>query len=373
MNLDNAVRAIESENILKNHIWYDEFLDSIMTDWNGPERQWKDADDKLLCLFLQRHVGLNRISVNQAHDAAEIAAFHYTRNECRDWLNGLQWDETERLPYMLSDGFGAEHDAYAQAVGRCWMVSIVARVMHPGCKVDTVPVLEGGQGIGKSSGLAIIGGKWFVECHENVMGKDFYGVLNGHMLVEISEMHSFSRAEVERIKGIISCQVDRYRKAYGRNTEDHPRHTVLVCTTNRDDWQKDETGARRFWPVKCGDINLHYLKTNRDQLFAEAVHRYRAGEKWWDVPAEDQKEQTNNRRDVDAWEPAIEQWLTDSARNSVQVGVILEDCLGIEIKEHDILRQKRVSRILRALGWVNKVRRDTDCQNRRMWVRDDVY
>lgn len=371
MNLDNAVRAIEITDGLMGHIWYDEFLDSILTDWQGATRKWRDADDVKLCLYLQRHIGLTRISVGQAHDAATIAAFHDTRNECKDWLSGLQWDETERLPYLLSDGFGAQHDAYTQAVGRCWMVSMVARVMQPGCKVDTVPVLEGTQGIGKSSALAIIGGKWFIECHESVMSKDFFGVLDGHMLVEISEMHGFSRSEVERIKGIISCQVDRYRKAYGRNTEDHPRHTVLVGTTNRDDWQRDETGARRFWPVACGDINLEYIKTNRDQLFAEAVYRYNAGEKWWDVPTAEQQLQTDNRREGDSWERAIEIWLSETARDRVQIGDILSECLNIETKDQAPIDQKRVGRALRVLGWVNKVRRDADGKNRKMWVKEE--
>lgn len=369
MNLDNAVRAIELDHSLKNHIWYDEFLDSILTDWNGETRQWKDADDVLLCLYLQRHIGLTRISVSQAHDAALVAAFHDRRNECRDWLSGLEWDETERLPYLLSDGFGAQHNAYTQAVGRCWLVSVVARVMRPGCKVDTVPVLEGGQGIGKSSALAILGGKWFVEGHESVMTKDFFGVLDGHMMVEISEMHAFTRAELERVKGIISCQVDRYRKAYGRNTENHPRHTVLVCTTNRDDWQRDDTGARRFWPVACGDINLHYLTENRDQLFAEAVYRYNQSESWWDVPNADQLIEADARRDVDSWESIIEQWLQSTARTTVTVGDILTDCLEIETKEHDQMRQKRVGRILRALGWENKPRRDENGRFRKVWMR----
>ena len=383
-NLDNAVRALEGDPVLKNSVRYDEFLDAIITDWNGPTRKWKDADDVLLCLYLQRHIGLSRISVNQAHDAAIVAAFHNTQNEIHDYLNGLQWDGIERLPFMLSDGFGADNNAYTQAVGRCWMVSMAARALNPGCKVDTVPVLEGPQGKQKSSALAVIGGKWFVECHENVMSKDFYGVLTGHILVEISEMHTFSRAEIERVKGIISCQVDRYRKAYGRHTEDHPRHTVLVGTTNRDDYHKDETGGRRFWPVLCREISLDYLRENRDQLWAEAVHRYRlapahataeqriaAGAAWWDIPEADQQQEIAARRDVDSWETAIEEWLLSTARQSVTVTDVLKDCLEIEVREHDQMRQKRVGRVLRALGWVSKVRRDPDGKNRKVWMIAD--
>ena len=367
MNLDNVIRVLEADPNIKGHIWYDEFLDAIMTDRQGEPRKWRDDDDIWLQLYAQRHIGLHQVGLGTCHDAAKMAALHDTRNECKEWLNGLQWDGTERLTHMLSDGFGTPQDAYTQAVGRCWMVSIVARVMRPGCKVDTVPVLEGIQGAGKSTALSILGGKWFVECHESVMTKDFFGVLTGHMLVEISEMHSFTRAEVARIKGIISCQVDRYRKAYGRHTEDHPRHTVLVCTTNRDDWQKDETGARRFWPVLCGEINKEWLTVNRDQLFAEAVARFNRGEAWHDVPVAEQQAQVEARRDVDSWEDNVAAWL--EGRNRTQIGAVLEDCLGIELAKQDPMMQKRVGRILRALGWSTRSIRGDDGRVLRGWVK----
>ena len=158
MNLDNVVRVLEADPNIKGHIWYDEFLDAIMTDRQGETRKWRDDDDIWLQLYAQRHIGLHQVGLGTCHDAAKMAALHDTRNECRNWLNGLQWDGTERLAHMLSDGFGTQQDAYTQAVGRCWMVSIVARVMRPGCKVDTVPVLEGVQGAGKSTALAILVG-----------------------------------------------------------------------------------------------------------------------------------------------------------------------------------------------------------------------
>lgn len=367
MSLDNAIRALEHDNSLLKHVWYDQFLDAIVTDWNGPMRQWADVDDVALCAYMQRYLGLTRLSVFQAHDAALMAAFHNPKNECKDWLNALAWDGTERLPYLLSEGFGAAHNAYTQAVGRCWMVSMVARVMRPGCKVDTVPVLEGEQGTFKSSALHVLGGKWFIEAHESVMTKDFFGVLNGHMIVEISEMHSFTRAEVERIKGVISCQVDRYRKAYGRNTEDHPRHTVLVCTTNRDDWQRDDTGARRFWPVRCGYVTLDWLTDNREQLFAEAVHRYRQREKWWDVPEVEQRQEVENRREIDSWEKPVLEFI--HSRKSATIGQILDECLNIETAKQDIIIQRRVGKILRVNGWHATTIRASDGSPRRAWVR----
>jgi len=366
MNLDNVVRVMGGDPLLSGHIWYDEFLDSIVTDWNGPERKWADRDDIALQLYMQRHVGLHRIGLSTAHDAAKVAAFHNVKNEVKTYLNGLQWDGIERLQDMLADGFGAAKTAFTQAVGRCWMVSMVARVMQPGCKVDTVPVLEGEQGKRKSSALAVIGGKWFVECHESVMSKDFFGVLDGHILVEISEMHSFSRSEVERIKGIISCQVDRYRKAYGRHTEDHPRKTVLVGTTNRDDWHRDETGGRRFWPVRCGDIDIAWLEAQRDQIWAEAVANYKNGGCWWDVPVDEQQAEIEARRDADAWEPKIEEWLT--GRDSVQLAHLMSECLEIPTPKQDLMLQRRIGRILRALGWQSINKRSENGRVFKMWT-----
>lgn len=366
MNLDNVVRAMESDPNLSEHFWYDEFIDAILTDWNGQERKFTDADAIALQLYMQRHVGLHRIGLITVHDAAKVAAFHNVKNEVKTYLNGLQWDGIERLGDMLSDGFGAQKTAFTQAVGRCWMVSMVARAMSPGCKVDTVPVLEGEQGKRKSSALNVIGGKWYSECHENIMNKDFFGVMNGNLLVEISEMHSFTRAEVERIKGIISCRVDRYRKPYGRLTEDHPRKTVLVGTTNKDDWHRDETGGRRFWPVRCGDISLEWLEAQRDQLFAEAVHRYKAGEAWWDVPLEDQIAEIDARRDVDVWENVIATWI--EGRDSIRLEHLMNDCLGLETKDHSVLVQRRTTRILRIFGWHSITKRDENGKTGRFWV-----
>jgi putative DNA primase/helicase len=369
-NLDNAVRALEGHPELAGRIWYDEFLDSVVTSWAGPERRWKDADDVLLTLFLQRHVGLTRVGVQCCHDAALVAAFHDVRNECKAYLESTVWDGVPRLAYLMSEGFGAEENAYTQAVGRCWVTSMVARVFRPGCKVDTVPVFEGLQGAGKSSGLAILGGKWFVEAHEPATSKDFFEVLRGHMLVEISEMHSFSRSEVERIKGVISCQVDRYRKAYGRNTEDHPRQTVLACTTNRDDWQKDDTGARRFWPVACSTVSAEWLTWNRDQVFAEAVALFKAGASWWDVPVEQQRDEVESRRMVDAWESTIEEWI--GSRDRVQSRHILSDCLQIDLAKQDDLAGKRVARVMRTLGWKQHVLRDPREKGKkiRTWIKN---
>jgi predicted P-loop ATPase len=375
MNVDNAITAIEKDPELRGHVWYDEFLDKILTTWKGPLREWSDREDIALQPYLQRHKGLHSIGEKASRNALLDVAFRDSRNGCKEWLEGHKWDSNPRLEDVMSRGFGATDSAYSRAVGRCWFVSMVARVLSVGVsKVDTVPVLEGSQGAGKSSALSIIGGDWYTECHESVMTKDFYGVLQGNMLVEIAEMHSFTRAEVERIKGVISCQKDRYRKAYGKNTTDHIRRAVLVCTTNREDWHKDETGGRRFWPILCEKIDLEWIRANRDQLFAEAVHKYKAGEPWWDVPLEDQAAEVEARRDVDSWEDVL-RGLNPAKRYTTTE--ILEITLGIPVSGHDGMSQKRVSRAMKALGWKSKVEKEPsggaggDRRSIRKWRTDE--
>src|SRR5690606_16976269 len=155
----------------------------------------------------------------------------------------LKWDGTSRIERLMIEGFGTLDSQYYREISRCFLISIAARICEPGCKVDTMPVFEGPQGNRKSSALRALGGKFFTECHEKVTSKDFYSVLHGHFLVEIAEMDAFSGAQVETIKGVISNQVDRYRLPYDKHATSNPRQCVFAGTTNRRDWNRDETGA----------------------------------------------------------------------------------------------------------------------------------
>lgn len=355
MNLANAVTVLEKHPALQGHIWYDEFRVRMFTDWAGELRQWADSDDSQLALWLQRAIGLSKISSGIAHEAAVLVAKANTRNECRQWMESLKWDGQERLPQLMATGFGAEASEYAARVGECWVMSMVARVFKPGCKVDYMPVFEGSQGIGKSTALRVLGSPWFTECHESVLTKDFYGVLQGALIVEISEMHCFGKAEVERIKGVITCQSDRYRAPYGRNTEDHPRQSVFAGTTNRYDWNKDETGARRFWPIRCLDVRLGWLEDNRDQLFAEAVTKFQEGLDWWGVPADAAAAEQEARRAADSWEDTIRDWLSGQMTYDMTIAQVLSGALRLEPSKQDRVSQMRAASALRILGWESQV------------------
>jgi len=223
-------------------------------------------------------------------------------------------------------------------------------VMSPGCKVDTMPVFEGSQGLGKSSALATLGGEWFGECHEDFGSKDFVLSLKGKWLIEVAEMHSFRRQDVDRLKGIMSTRIDRVRVPYGRMTEEHPRQSVFAGTTNRDDWQADDTGARRFWPVRCGFLDLKWLTDCREQLFAEALRRYQEAENWWSVPTEAAAAAADERRPEDPWECVLADHLEPTRTYSSRE--LMNHPLQIDTENQSQATAARVGRVLRRLGWV---------------------
>jgi putative DNA primase/helicase len=243
---------------------------------------------------------------------------------------------------------------------------MVARIYQPGAKVDYMPVFEGAQGINKSFALDAIGGQWFAESHEDITSKDFRQTLRGKMLVEFSELHAFKRAEIERIKGMITCRVDRYRESYGRHAKDYPRRCVFAGTTNRDDWVNDDTGARRFWPIRCTAISLDYLRGNREQLFAEAVSLFKAGAQWWDINQDLASQEQNERRDDDVWTSPVLNYA--ERKEFVIVREILSDVLGIEAKGQTSAEAIRVSRILRIAGY-SKYQKWYLGRNEKVWKK----
>ena len=364
-NLDNICKVLEGFDHVSQVLWFDEFHEKIMCNWGEDVREWTDADDLKLTRIIQSQVGIPKVSTQTVHDAVMLVAHGRVRNEVKEWLLKLKWDKTPRLALLLPDGFGTTPTEYHQMVGRCWLISMVARILRPGCKVDTMPIFEGAQGAGKSSALRVLGGEWFTECHESVTSKDFYGVLKGAWLVEISEMHSFSRTEVERIKGVISCQIDRYRSPYGRNAEDHPRRSVFAGTTNRDDWNSDETGARRFWAVACGAVDLEWLRTHREQLFAEALHLFVNGAQWWDVPADEAARQAELRRPADTWEDQLKEWLEPDKDYTTRD--ILIECMRLEVGKHDRRMERRIAICMRVLGWRSVIAKTFDRKSVRLW------
>lgn len=358
VNVDNAVRVLEFYEPLKNIIWFDEFHQKYFT--GDPAREWKNVDTLNLTTYMQRVIGLSKLSDEMIYKACVIYGHKRIRNEPRDWMESLVWDKTERIAWFLHEAFGAsEESEYVWAASKNFWIGMVARILQPGCKMDNMLVLEGQQGTYKSTALNIIGGSWYTETRGSVLEKDFFLNLHGKLIVEIAELSAFRKAEITAIKQVISCRTDRYRAPYDRTSEDHPRQSVFVGTTNEGTYLSDNTGGRRFWPVVCGEINLDYAKENRDQLFAEAVALYKSGATWYEMPRMETERVQEIRRHVDEWETVIDIWL--ERRNETSIGEITGDCLRIEIGKLDMGSTRRVGGILRRLGWLKG--------EKNLWVR----
>lgn len=311
-----------------------------------------DADDVAFQAWLATAYSMN-VALQTVRDGIGAAAFQNPRDEVRDYFESLAWDGVPRLSSWFTVYFGAEPTSYVSAVGRCWLISAVARCYQPGCQVDYMPVLEGKQGIGKSTGLAALAVRreWFMDAPLDFKSKDTADALNGPLIVEIGELDSFQKAELTAAKAFISRQVDRYRGAYGRRNGDHRRRVVFAGTTNEDAYLRDPTGARRFWPIKCTVIDRDAIARDRDQLWAEAVAAYRAGEAWWpdgEVTALAATEQ-EQRYQGDDWEGVVEGFV--QTRAEVSAREVATEALRFDAKEIHSGISRRISAVLTRLGW----------------------
>ena len=325
---------------------------------------WADEHDVLTAAWLQG------ISVNKeiAGQAVQVVAKEHSFHPIRDYLNALEWDGVSRIDSWLTVYLGVEPSDYIQAVGPKFLIGAVARICQPGCKADTSPIFEGPQGNQKSTALrALAGDAFFTDDVAEMGSKDSVMGTRGVWIIELSELDSMTRAEVSRVKAFMSRQVDRIRPPYGRRIMSFPRECIFAGSTNKDDYLKDETGNRRWWPVRCGRINIDELQRDRDQLWAEAGTRFRAGEAWWidsaQLSAAATQEQ-QQRYDEDAWQPLIEEWV--QGHEHVTVNQILRNCLEKQPRDWNQGDKTRVARCLRAIGWTRK-RAPKDEQGHREW------
>jgi predicted P-loop ATPase len=333
-------------------------------------RPCSDVDVGVVQERLQ-HLGLSRLSKDVMHQAVDIRAVECRFHPVRTYLESLDWDGTQRISSLFPAYFGATHTDYATAIGTMFMVGMVARIFDPGCKADHMVVLEGPQGTLKSTACQVLGGAFFSDNLPDVSsGKDVAQHLRGKWLIEVSEMHAMNRAETTQLKAFITRQVERYRPSYGRKEVIEPRQCVFIGTTNRDTYLRDETGGRRFWPVKAGRINIKDLIRDRDQLFAEAVHHYRTGCGWWpdkDFEVQHIAPEQAARYEADVWEENIAFYLKTNTK--VTIGQIAKEALLIETPRIGRVEQNRIVAALERLGWRReKPPGQTDWQGKTWWV-----
>lgn len=279
--------------------------------------------------------GKRQMSVAAVTAAVMSAARSNRFHPVRDYLTKLEWDGELRLTKLLPRYFGVADSHYSQEVGRRWLISAVARVMRPGCKVDTMLIIEGEQGKKKSSALAaLVGADWFADTKLDLGKVDAYQALRGKWVIEMAELDAMKNQELTRIKAFLTSSKDSYRPSYGKRTLDYPRQTVFAGTTNEDKYLHDLTGNRRFWPVRAETILVDELARDRDQLWAEALQAFNCGTDkggcWWldtdELIAAAEGEQESRMVDEHPWTPIVRDWLRRCALpNSLSRPVGSED------------------------------------------------
>lgn len=290
--IDNAYIIIRHDPLLKGAVAYNDLKVRPVALRSLPWREvadevngstWNDSDDAALRWYLEKYYKLT--GKEKIMDGMMKAAKDNAINPIKNYLEGLAWDGVPRLETLLVDYLGAEDTAYTRAVTRKTFTAAVARIFEPGCKFDYVLTLSGPQGRGKSTLVAKMSNGWYTDSLAGIGTKEAYENIQGYWLVELGELAAMRKIEIETIKNFISKQVDSYRAAYGRRVEDHPRQCIFIGTTNSTAFLRDDTGNRRFWPVRLGDaapkltVWGDLTQQTIDQLWAEAVTLYREGER----------------------------------------------------------------------------------------------
>jgi len=374
VNIDNAVRALSNFAPTHDLFWYDDFHQRILKKSDKPDGRptpWTDGDTLRLTQLMQAEACMGQFGDELWFKAVTARAMTVRKNEVTEWIKSLKWDGVQRLSSFFEDALGVDRTAYSQAVSRNFWRSMVARAVNPGCKVDTMVILEGKQGAKKSTALSEIAGPaWHTESTESITTKDFYLCLQGKLLVEIAELDSFGKNESTKIKQVISNCNDTYRTPYGRVAEDHPRQCVFAGTTNEKHYLRDATGGRRFWPLRVGEVSLDAIRDMREQCFAEAYSEILGGCTWWDMPVEETLKEQVDRQTVDIWEDMIYGVVRHREEAPLYPDEIYTDMLGIPVDRRDRQTQMRVTAIMAKLGWENIVKWNAlEKRSERVWMK----
>ncbi len=376
--LANLILYLCNHRLWKGVLAYDEFNARVVIrnrpPWSDevPDAALTDHHESLIRVWFQRDedIAANQGDVGRAvQAAAQSNRFH----PVREYFDALIWDGTPRIDSWLVTYLRADDTPYARAVGPRFLISAVARIYEPGCKADHMLVLEGPQGKQKSEALRTLAVRdaWFTDRLSHVASKDAAQETAGVMLIEAAEMDALVKATTSSIKSFVTRRHDRFRPPYGKHLINRPRQCVFAGTINppAGGYLKDPTGARRFWPVAChGMIDRAGIERDCDQLWAEAIARFKAGAKGWletpELEALAAVEQAA-RFKIDVWQEPITKWL--SKRKDTGVSEVLKHVLGMSIREQSRAAEMRVASILTNLGFTKHRARKGNKRENRYW------
>ena len=375
-NTSNVRVALDNDPALRGLVTYNRMRDEFVLNRAVPgtpgcgeyPRPFDDDDLPDIQAHLQHSCYLPNVGPRPVTDAFRGWAKAHSFHPIKDYLEALVWDEKERLPSFLSVYHGAANGAYEQAVGTMFLISMVARIYQPGCQCDYTLVLEGKQGAGKSTFCRLLAGEQFSSSSlpTDLSIKDASHHIGGFWLMEFPELASMIRTEPAALKSFLTRRSEKFRPVYKTATVDRPRQCVFVGTTNNETYLRDVTGDRRYWPVKVDKLDRDALIRDRDQLLAEGVHRFKAGEHWW--PEEGFEEVTiqpeqSARFEEDGWRDDVEDFVKFKS-----ITTIADVARGIGLSINEIGKtsvHNRLRVILSRIGWVKDGR---TVSGRTRWV-----
>ena len=371
-NQSNVLRAAKKLDVTLRR---DEFLDKTVVQYRGYSGHYEDPQRNQIWLDIDRKFHF-QVPDNYFELVMDNWARQNSYHPVRDYLEGLEWDQEERVDDWLAAYAGATNGPYARAISWLLLGSAVRRIFQPGTKFDEMIVLEGPQGSGKSSLLRVLcdDASWFLDdLPLNCDAKQIIERTTGKWIVEAAELSGMHASRVESLKSMMSRQVDGpTRMAYAHLPLEKARQFVLVGTTNAHAYLDDATGNRRFWPIDTGQVKLKELARDKDQLWAEAVMRHKRGDSIRLDPElyEIARIQQERRRNRDPWEPVIEAEFETDDYQRVTPREIWK-LLGIPTDRQDHRMNKRIATIMQRLGFRSGTVHDSDEQKKvRGWKRD---
>jgi putative DNA primase/helicase len=365
-NLTNTIAHLRGLPELGKNLRFNEMTQEI--EWCNKPIEDPDVVDIRLLLERENYQSQDR----DIRPAIDRVCRENSYNPVVDYLTPLKWDGTKRLYRWMQTLLGAPDTPFVQLVGPKVLVGAVARAMQPGCKVDTIMVLEGDQGLKKSTAISVLFGEEHTAESVSIFDQHNKMVMQmmGAWCVELAEFVAILKKDMNAVKGLISMRNDKVVLPYAKAASNHPRRCVFFGTINPDDmgYLTDSTGNRRYWPVRVTKIDLDGIREKRDQLWAEAFHLYRENERWWLEGEENElaEAETAQRQEQDAWAPILEEKL--QGHDDVTSDFALTQ-LGIPHERKDKRAQMRVGAALRSIGFARTTQRPPGQPPRKVWTR----
>jgi Virulence-associated protein E len=369
---ENTSKALAVPSVTGWHIAYDSFKDEMVMAPAGTDewRAVKDADVSELRLTLCRR-GFTKAPKELVRDYMDYVAQRNEFDTAKLWLNGLpEWDGVPRVERFLADYLGADATDYTRAVSRYLWTALAGRVLDPGCEAPMVPVLIGAQGAGKSRAVKAISPAPEFFCELDLADRDEKAsrLMRGRLVVELGELRGLHSRDSQSIKAFISRTHENWTPKFKEFATTFARRFLFIGTTNEDEFLADDTGERRWLPVRVGQCDVDAIARDRLQLWAEAREKYGVGGIEWQDAERLARDVHAEHKISDPWHPIVAAWLdqpdgfagadgTPRARGFLSTHEILTGALGMAATNINRAAEKRLATVMTALGYRNERRR----------------